>query len=130
MPTMPGANTERTGVRRVGDDVAGAAHRPHILWSDLYSARSNAARRDWRDGRRARPSGGDARPSIYKTTDVSASLFLDAEIIGHRENIGNAFGLHLGNLFVHLTSDHTFQCDVTILDDDVDRRDCAQCIHT
>src|SRR5438309_2535824 len=65
-----------------------------------------------------------ARPTfIHKTTDVSASLFLDAEIIGHRENIGNAFGLHLGNLLVHLTSDHTFQRDVTIIDDDVDRRD-------
>src|SRR5205807_8108295 len=59
--------------------------------------------------------GGNARRSIHKTTDVSASLFLDAEIIGRRENIGNAFGLHLGNLFVHLTSDHTFQCDVTVL---------------
>jgi hypothetical protein len=128
---MPGANTERTGVRRVGDDVAGAAHRPHILWSDLYSARSNAARRDWRDGRLApvRRAGTPGR-SIYKTTDVSASLFLDAEIIGHRENIGNAFGLHLGNLLVHLTSDHAFQCDMTTIDDDVDRRDRANCIHT
>ena len=76
---MPGANTERTCVRRVGDDVVSAAHRPHILWLDLYSARSNAKKK-------IGGTGGDARRSIHKTTDVSASLFLDAEIIGHREN--------------------------------------------
>ena len=76
------------------------------------------------------PRAGTPGRSIYKTTDVSASLFLDAEIVGYRENIGNAFGLHLGNLFVHLTSDHPFQCDVTTIDDDVDRRHRAHCIHT
>ena len=124
MRTMPGANTEHTCVRRVGDGVASAAHRTHILWLDLYSARSNAARR------RLEGRAGTPNAPLTKTTGVSASLFLDTKVIGHRENIGNALCLHLGNLLIHLTSDYAFQCDVTILDYDVDRRDRAQCIHT
>jgi hypothetical protein len=90
-----------------------AQHIARTFFGWIYIQRDRTPQEeDWRDGRLARPSGGDARRSIHKTTDVSASLFLDSEIIGHRENIGNAFGLHLGNLFVHLTSDHTFQCEL------------------
>jgi len=55
-------------------------------------------------------------------------IFFHSQIVVYRKYARDALGLHLRNLLVHLARDYTFEGHVTIVDDDVNRRNSAHAV--
>src|SRR5262249_28940538 len=77
---------------------------------------------------RVRPRCSPDAESLRKTRQggfLFCFLF-HPQIICHREYVGNALGLHFGDLLIHLARNHALQRDMAILHDDVNGRHGAQ----
>ena len=65
---------------------------------------------------------------ILEPRPVSPFLLFDSEIVRDREYVGNALRLRFRNLFIHLSSNHSFQRNVAIVYDNMDRRHSAKSV--
>ena len=63
---------------------------------------------------------GSVRPA-YSTGSKAkltapASLVFHSQVVSHRKYSGDALGLHLGDLFIHLSGDHALERDMAVLE--------------
>src|SRR5438128_12051796 len=74
--------------------------------------------------------GGSVRPA-YSTgpkakTDCPASLVFHSQVVRDGKSSGDALGLHLGDLFIHLSANYALDRDMAVLDAAVDLRPGTQ----
>src|SRR5207245_8213445 len=67
-------------------------------------------------------SSGDGAHVTRSDHSDAHELLFDSQIIFHRKDAGDSIGLDIGDILVAFTRHHAIQSNITLVDDDVNRR--------